>query len=98
MTYTVVVRPLAERDILEAKTWYDLRRPGLGGEFLDAFAELQSLLEQTPTIYPVVHRGVRRAVLRRFPYLVYFVVRGQKVFVVACLHGARDPRLARRRS
>jgi hypothetical protein len=67
VTYTVIVRPLAERDILDATTWYDLRRPGLGAEFLDTFEELQSRLERTPTIYPVVHRGVRRAVLRRFP-------------------------------
>jgi plasmid stabilization system protein ParE len=97
VTYRVIVRPLAERDLLDAKAWYDLRRPGLGREFLDTFDELQARLEHTPLIYPVVYRGVRRAVLRRFPYLVYFVVRGESVSVTACLHAARDPRLMRRR-
>jgi plasmid stabilization system protein ParE len=93
VTYRVIVRPLAERDIVDAKTWYDLRRPGLGSEFLDTLDELEERLEQTPLIYPVVYRGMRRAVLRRFPYLVYFIVRGQTVSVTACLHAARDPRL-----
>jgi plasmid stabilization system protein ParE len=97
VTYQVIVRPLAERDLLDASAWYDLRRPMLGGEFLDAFAELQARLEHTPFIYPEVYLGVRRAVLRRFPYLVYFVVRGQSVLVAACLHAARDPGLIRRR-
>jgi len=97
VNYQVIVRPLAERDILDAKVWYDLRRPGLGSEFLDTFDELQGRLERTPFIYPVVYRGMRRAVLRRFPYLVYFVVSGDTVSVTACLHAARDPRLIGRR-
>jgi plasmid stabilization system protein ParE len=97
VTYRVIVRPLAERDLLDAKTWYDLRRPRLGTEFLDTFDELRDRLERTPLIYPVVHRGVRRAVLRRFPYLVYFAIRGQTVSVIACLHAARDPQVIRTR-
>jgi plasmid stabilization system protein ParE len=97
VTYRVIVRPLAERDLMDATAWYDLRRSGLGEEFLDSFDELQARLERMPLIYPVVYRGVRRAVLRRFPYLVYFLVRDEVVFVTACLHAARDPRLIRRR-
>ena len=97
MRHRVIVRPLAERDLLDASGWYELRKVGLGGEFLDAFADLQDRLGRTPFIYPEVYRGVRRAVLRRFPYLVYFVVRGQSVQITACLHAARDPRLIRRR-
>ena len=97
MTYRVIVRPLAERDLLDAKTWYDQRRPGLGSEFLDTFDELRDRLERTPLIYPAVYRGLRRAVLRRFPYLVYFALHGQTVSVIACLHAARDPEVIRRR-
>ena len=67
VNYQVIVRPLAERDILDAKAWYDLRRPGLGSEFLDTLDELQGRLKRTPLVYPVVYRGMRRAVLRRFP-------------------------------
>lgn len=97
MTYRVVLRLLAERDLLDAAVWYDLRRPGLGTEFLETFDDLQERLEQSPLIYPVVYRGQRRAVLRRFPYLVYFTVRDGTVTVTACLHAARDPRLIRGR-
>jgi hypothetical protein len=39
----------------------------------------------------VVYRDVRRAILRRFPYLLYFGLSGDEVVLLACLHGRRDP-------
>ena len=69
MTYPVIIRGLAERDLEEASGWYDLQRMGLGAEFLDAVTELIRRLAENPASYPVVNKETRRAVLRRFPYL-----------------------------
>jgi toxin ParE1/3/4 len=50
-----------------------------------------------PESAPIVHRDVRRQLLRRFPYgLFYRIVEGQ-VVVVACFHAKRSPRLWRSR-
>ena len=97
MAFAVTVRQLAEQDILEAQRWYDERRTNLGSEFRAAVDELLTSLGDTPLIYPAVYQGLRRAVLRRFPYLVYFAVSGDVVTVLACLHSSRDPRLLRSR-
>jgi plasmid stabilization system protein ParE len=67
--YRVVVRGLAERDLEAAEEWYNLQRPGLGAEFRQIFSDLAQRLAETPQIYPRVHGEIRRAVLRRFPYL-----------------------------
>lgn len=93
MTYQIIVRPQAEQDLEGAQQWYDDQRPGLGSEFRDTVDQLLARLRETPLIYPVVHRRVHRAVLRRFPYLVYFTVSASSVLVLACLHGSRNPRL-----
>lgn len=45
-----------------------------------------------PEIFPVVHRQTRRALLRRFPYGLYYRIVDDQIVVVACMHGRRNPR------
>ena len=35
MSYTLVIKPLAEKDITETYTWYNQEQEGLGDTFLD---------------------------------------------------------------
>ena len=48
-------------------------------------------LVETPLIYPVTYRNVRRAVLHRFPCLVWYRVQDSLVTVLAWTHGKVDP-------
>jgi toxin ParE1/3/4 len=42
--------------------------------------------------FPAIHKSVRRALLRRFPYALMFVIETDgTVTVIACFHGSRDP-------
>lgn len=93
MTYQIIVRASVELDLLQAQQWYDSKQDHLGAQFRTAFGDIAAVLRESPLIYPVVYRDVRRAVMSRFPYLIYFIVRGQVVEVAACLHGSRDPEL-----
>ncbi|MGI8991542.1 MAG: hypothetical protein ACR2I2_18420 [Bryobacteraceae bacterium] len=34
----------------------------------------------------------RRALLRRFPYTLFFTIEGNTLLVIACFHASRDPR------
>jgi plasmid stabilization system protein ParE len=88
----VVVRPAAAADIDEAFLWYENQRPGLGHEFLAAAQTLIDAVAQHPLRYPVVRRNTRRALLRRFPYAVFFRTYEGIIVVVACMHGRRNPR------
>jgi toxin ParE1/3/4 len=42
-------------------------------------------------MYPAVHGDVRRALLRRFPYSVFFLVEDDLAIVLAVHHRRRDP-------
>jgi plasmid stabilization system protein ParE len=90
--YNSVVRALAERDFAEAVLWYDSKQLGLGDAFLEAVATSLNDVAANPLRFPIVHRDVRRALLRRFPFAVYFALRGSEVQVIACMHGSRDPK------
>ena len=63
----LLIRPAAAADIEEAYLWYESRRIGLGEEFLAAVDSLLGEILAHPTAYQVIHREVRRALLRRFP-------------------------------
>jgi len=88
---SVRLRKEAESDLAEAAAWYERQRPGLGRDFLN---EVESMLESIaarPFSYPQVYRSVHRAIIKRFPFSVFYRVLGVEVVVLAILHSTRDP-------
>ena len=81
----------ALQEIEGAHEWYNRQRRGLGEDFLAALDGRLNTIRQTPEIFPVAHRGIRRAFLQRFPYAVFFVVTERDVVVIGVIHAARDP-------
>lgn len=87
----VVLRVRAERDIQTAYNWYEEQQPGLGEEYLLSLQKRLEAIRKFPESCPVVYRGVRRAMLARFPYLVFYIPRSDRIVVLAILHMSRDP-------
>ncbi len=88
----VLVRPAAAADIEDAYYWYESQQAGLGDEFREALRSALSLLGENPRLHQVIHRDTRRALLKRFPYGVYYKEFPEVIVVVACMHGRRDPK------
>jgi hypothetical protein len=85
------VRPEAELDMFEAALWYDGEEAGLGGEFLSAVRQVFCRIEEGALQFPLVSIDVRRAILRHFPFGVFFVVEGDTATVLAVTHLRRHP-------
>lgn len=81
-----------EGDLAEAAAWYRQRGPGLAEAFLGSVETAFESIRLLPGAYPVVHRHVRRVLLRRFPYSLFYQVANDEVVVIGCFHAARDPR------
>ena len=90
MSLQVVFRPQAEGEALEVRHWYESRSSGLGEQFSDALEVLIGRIAEAPFGFPRIHGETRRAVLRRFPYAIYFRVDGDLV-VVLSIHGRQHP-------
>ena len=88
---SLILRPAAAADVEDAYRWYESRRPGLGEEFLHATRRVIDSILENPEQSPVVRRKTRRALVRRFPYSIFYRVVEDNVVVVACMHGRRDP-------
>lgn len=93
----VIYRPEAAADIVEAAAWYSRQRPGLGEAFLSAVRETADRISEHPLQYAVIHRETRRALVKRFPYGLFYQLLDQKVVVVACFHTSLNPRVWQKR-
>ena len=97
MTLGLIVRPLAERDIRAAHSHYERERPGLGIQFEEALNSAIARILEYPMTYSRAHRDVRRVVLERFPYGLFYRIRGNMVHVLAVKHLSRHPSRWQRR-
>ncbi len=93
MSLELFIRPEAEADALEAYRWYSDQLPGLGEEFLGEIDRALETIRTNPELPRKCHREFRRILARRFPYAVFYAIRGERIVVFAILHTARDPRL-----
>ena len=91
MSYRLVVQPEAEADLDEAYLWYEKQRRGLGRELIECVEAVFERIRETPELHPVVHRNVRHTLVKRFPYVVCYVLEEDQVDVVAVFHGHRNP-------
>ncbi|NJD19303.1 MAG: type II toxin-antitoxin system RelE/ParE family toxin [Gemmatimonadetes bacterium] len=90
-------RTEAAADVALASEWYDAQRPGLGGAFVDALERVIDLISDLPEAFPEVAVGLRRALLGRFPYALYYRLDGEVAEVIACLHTRQSPTRLRSR-
>ena len=89
--YRLISEPRADLDVQAAFEWYENERPGLGLEFLNELRAAYNRIADGPLKYLPLRSGIRRALLRRFPYAVYFAIEDHVAVVVTVLHASRDP-------
>jgi plasmid stabilization system protein ParE len=78
-------------ELIEAQDWYEDEAARLGRRFRESINRLVERMSGNPHQFPVVYRNVRRALLRRFPYSLFFVMDSEGLIVIACFHSSRDP-------
>jgi len=94
--HAVVFLPAAQIEASDAQDWYEAEAVGLGTRFRAELDEVAQRLAANP--FPVVLADIRRALLRRFPYAPFFRIIDDAVFVIACVHSSRDPRIWQHRT
>ena len=92
MTPRLVLRPQAEAELLDARDWYEEQHAGLGGAFVTEVDMVLARIVQAPLAYPLVQGETRRALVRRFPYAIYFHAMSDEIVVLGVIHGRRHPR------
>ena len=91
MSLPIVFRPEARAELIEAWTWYEEQRPGLGDELEACVEAALGAAARSPDGHQRVYAEVRRVLVKRFPYGVYYSVEGVALLVLAVAHARRKP-------
>lgn len=91
MRRAIKLLPEASRDVEGAFRWYERQRKGRGYDFLLAFEATVESLRRLPEGHELLASRTRKALLRRFPYLVLYALEEDRIVVTAVFHARRDP-------
>lgn len=91
MSKQLLVRSEAEEDLNQAYQWYESRRKGLGDDFLLCIEGGLGRITRNPQRYRKIHGNIRRILIERFPFGIFFIEDEQHISVLAVLHARRNP-------
>lgn len=91
MNYSIKFKSEVYDDIKIAYDWYEKQRIGLGEDFLFTLETSYSKIIKTPKLYQTIYGRVRRQLVSRFPYAIFFIVEEEKIIVIAVMHTKRNP-------
>ena len=92
MALPLVYRRRVGRDLAGGYVYYEGQKADLGKEFLAAVELSFESIERSPELYMRAHLEVRRAIVSRFPYAVFYLVESERIVVLRVLHTASDPK------
>ncbi|MCC6722995.1 MAG: hypothetical protein IT258_00700 [Saprospiraceae bacterium] len=99
MAYLLQVKLQATLELEEAIAWYEGQSLGLGVEFLIEFLSLSDAIANKPSFFTMKSPPYRRALMKKFPYAIYFAVNDQanEVVILSVWHVKRDPEKLQKR-
>ena len=89
--------PEAELDLDGAHLWYHRQAPDRAAAFLAAVDACLGTIQRHPQAFTLVDATMRRALVRRFSYAIFYEIGTREIVVYGLFHGARDPQAWRRR-
>jgi toxin ParE1/3/4 len=98
MSLPVVLRQKARAEFDTAIDWYEQQQAGLGPKFAKRVQAVLDRISAAPEMHAKVYREVRKALVRQFPYSVYYRLRADRVVVLAVLHNKRNPNIWKSRA
>ncbi len=91
MTLQIYIRPEAESDLEDAALWCQTQAAGLGYEFLNEVKKTLQIMADNPEIFQIIYKHIRRAIVQRFPFVIYYKIEEEIIVVLAVIHANRNP-------
>jgi toxin ParE1/3/4 len=97
MSRIITFRLAAVKDSTDAFKWYEEQRLGLGGEYMLEIEAALARIKKNPEVPRLFYRQARKLKLKRFPFLVVYIVTPEEISIMAVFHCSRNPLILRRR-
>lgn len=97
MNYSLDFLPGVEDEIIDASQWYENKKEGLGLDFLLSVEAVLHSIKRNPLAFQKVFSTARRAITKRFPYGIFFVLEKETITVIAVSSFHRHPAIWKKR-
>ncbi|MDI1247913.1 MAG: type II toxin-antitoxin system RelE/ParE family toxin [Lacunisphaera sp.] len=83
--------PAARDEYREAAEHYLKESPRIASVFVDQVEATIALIRKNPTTWRILEHNVRRCLVKRFPFGIYYTVEKDEIVVWAIMHLRREP-------
>lgn len=90
-SYILQFHRLVRDEVSHAYQYYQNQKPKLGDTFLEALDDIFNQIIDNPNLYPVDFEQVRKALLQKFPFSIYFEIVEEQIFIYSVFHQSQDP-------
>lgn len=95
--FSLIINSFAQSDLKIAADWYAERKEGLDHEFIEEIEKTIHQIVGNPEQFAFVRKKIRMAIVKRFPFGIYYYVGEDVINVFAVFHFSRNPKVMRRR-
>ena len=91
MSSKVIILPFAELDIKESVNFYKEKNQRTALEFIESLNIAFNLIMDNPKTFPIVKTNIRKYIMKKFPFCIYFIDKNDKIYILAVFHTKRNP-------
>jgi hypothetical protein len=82
---------LAVREMNDAIAYYELQFSGLGTAFKEEIKKAINRIIKYPNAWPIVDENIRKYILHKYPYNLYYSMEKDHLYIIAIAHQHRKP-------
>ena len=97
MKYSLLVSDSANEDAIVIFDWYEEKLSGLGDRFIKELEIAKVDLLNNPLVFAIRKKNIRRMVMRKFPYKLFYKIYDDKIVILAIIHARRSSRFVKGR-
>jgi plasmid stabilization system protein ParE len=85
------ISQIAFLEIEDAKEFYNLQKPTLGDTFKNDVKKTIENIKNFPNLYPNITNDLKRTLLHRFPYSIFYAITDDTILILSVAHQHRKP-------
>jgi plasmid stabilization system protein ParE len=93
----LIILPFAETDIKETVSYFKEVSDALDCDFIQEIDSSFFEILSNPAAFPIAKYDIRKFVMAKFPFCIYFVDRKEALYILSVFHDKRNPRDWQRR-
>ena len=91
--YSIEISEEAEFDFDKSYDYYNEISPNLADAFFKSMDTCFNIIQESPLLCQVIYKSIRRFTLKRFPFVVYYLVDNYTINIIAIFHTSRNPKI-----